>query len=248
MNPLSARFHHIGHLRPDPAWHRVPHSHDHHELIVILSGQLHVSLRGRILDGGPGQVFCYPARTRHEEWTEPRAPVESLFIAFEWPVKGDPMPLQQTDGQGRVGLLARWLHADREANPSSRPAAAQGFLHAILAELQRLGSGDTDPLVVRVRAHMRQRLAETVNLGQLASCAGISKFHFVRRYRQLTGRTPMEDLRQIRLLAARDLLLTTALPLKEIAPRTGLGDAYHLSRLFRRHFQTSPGRLRRPGN
>jgi transcriptional regulator GlxA family with amidase domain len=61
----------------------------------------------------------------------------------------------------------------------------------------------------------------------------------------LTGLTPMEDLRQLRLEAARDLLLTTDLPLKAIAPRTGLGDEYHLSRLFRRAFGIAPGALRR---
>ena len=34
-------------------------------------------------------------------------------------------------------------------------------------------------------------------------------------------------------------------PLKEIGPRTGLGDEYHLSHLFRKHFNISPGALRR---
>jgi AraC-like DNA-binding protein len=251
MNPSAARFHHIGHLDPDPSWHRAPHAHDLHELIVILSGRLRVRIRGQEFDGGPGEVFFYPSHTPHEEWSNPRAPVESLFLAFAWPGRRDPLPLRQTDLQGRVGLLARWLHGDREANPAARPAVANAFLHAILAELLRLGSGDTDPMVLRVRSHMRQHLEGAVTLGHLAGCAGISKFHFVRRYRSLTGRTPMQDLRHLRLLAARDLLLTTSLPLKEIAPRSGLGDAYHLSRLFRQHFKTSPGRLRhrsgRPG-
>jgi len=72
----------------------------------------------------------------------------------------------------------------------------------------------------------------------------LSKFHFIRRYRTLTGRTPMEDLRLIRIEAARDLLLTTNLPLKEIAPRCGLGDEYHLSRLFRRYQDVTPSELR----
>ena len=55
----------------------------------------------------------------------------------------------------------------------------------------------------------------------------------------------MEDLRLIRLAAARDLLLTTALTLKEIAPRCGLGDEFHLARVFSRHFKIPPGAVRR---
>jgi transcriptional regulator GlxA family with amidase domain len=55
----------------------------------------------------------------------------------------------------------------------------------------------------------------------------------------------MEDVRMIRLEAARNLLLTTNLPLKAIAPRVGLGSEYHLSRLLRRHFDLGARELRR---
>jgi AraC-like DNA-binding protein len=248
MNPSSARLHHIGHLTPDASWHRVPHTHDHHELIVILAGRLHVEIGKRSHVAGPGELFWYPARLRHKEWTEAKSPVELLFIAFSWSGRADVFPRhhQMTDIRGRVGLLARWLFEDRIEKTSYLPDATEGFFHALLVEWLRLASGNTDPRVLRVRAYMRQHLAEQVTLDQLASCVGLSKFHFVRQYRLLTRCSPMEDLRHLRLLAARDLLLTTALPIKEIAPRTGLGDAYHLSRLFKQHFQTSPGSLPRP--
>ncbi len=75
----------------------------------------------------------------------------------------------------------------------------------------------------------------------------MSKFAFIRRYRRATGRTPMQDLRRIRLNQARTLILATGLPLKAIAAEVGLGDAFQMSRLFRRHFQTAPSHLRRSG-
>ncbi len=248
MNPSSARLHHIGHLKPDASWHRVPHTHDHHELIVILGGRLHSHIGKRHYAAANFELLWYPAHTRHEEWTEADSPVELIFLAFEWRGNTDVFPRhhQMTDIRGRVGLLARWLLEDRIEKASALPDATGGFFQALVAEWLRLASGNTHPQVLRVRAHMRQHLAKPVTLDQLAHCVGLSKFHFVRRYRRLTGRSPMEDLRHLRLLAARDLLLTTALPIKEIAPRTGLGDAYHLSRLFKQHFQTSPGSLPRP--
>ena len=33
----------------------------------------------------------------------------------------------------------------------------------------------------------------------------MSKYHFIRKYRQLSGRTPMEDLRIIRIEAAKGI-------------------------------------------
>ena len=79
----------------------------------------------------------------------------------------------------------------------------------------------------------------------LACQACVSKYHFLRTYKVLTGRTPMEDVRIIRANAARTLILSTALPLKDIAPRTGLGNEYAMSRIFRHYFNMPPGAWRR---
>ena len=56
---------------------------------------------------------------------------------------------------------------------------------------------------------------------------------------------PMEDVRIIRANYARELILGTSLPLKEIAPRAGLGNEYAMSRIFRRYFNMPPGAWRR---
>jgi transcriptional regulator GlxA family with amidase domain len=44
---------------------------------------------------------------------------------------------------------------------------------------------------------------------------------------------------------ARDLILSTSLPLKEIAPAVGLGDVFRLGKLFREQLGTTPAGLRR---
>ena len=55
----------------------------------------------------------------------------------------------------------------------------------------------------------------------------------------------MQDVRELRLELARNLILTTNEPLKVIAPQAGLGDEYHMSRAFRRYLGMPPGQLRR---
>ena len=45
----------------------------------------------------------------------------------------------------------------------------------------------------------------------------------------------MHDARILRLEAARDRIMTSHDPLKVVAAETGLGNATHLSRLFRRY-------------
>lgn len=215
------------------------HTHTFHELIVVLEGEISVEIRGETRCASSGDLLWYPVGVAHREWVNPRAPAETLFISCRWRELPGTWPLQQTDSHGRIAAMAHWLFAERETRSADDP-----LLHAILAEYDRLATHKADPIVASIRAHIRQNLAEPIALDHLASKAGLSKFHLIRRYKMLTGRTPMADARHIRLQTARDLLLTTALPLKEIAPRVGLGDVYCLCRLFRQHFHTTPGALR----
>ena len=239
MNLTAAQLISIGHLAPNPDWQMARHSHPFHELIIVLRGQISVEIRGQARQARAGELLWYPAGVAHREWTSVRAPAETLFVSWRWRELPVSWQLQQSDTHGRIREMAGWLFADRETRSAGNP-----LLHAILAEYDRLATHKDDPLVTVIRAHVRQHLADRVTLTELARHAGLSKFHLVRRYRKLTGRTPMADARLLRLQTARDLLLTTALPLKEIAPRVGLGDVYRLCRLFRQHFQTTPGALR----
>jgi transcriptional regulator GlxA family with amidase domain len=54
----------------------------------------------------------------------------------------------------------------------------------------------------------------------------------------------MEAVRRIRLQRAKELGMTTALPVKVIAARVGIPDPAHFSRLFRKQFGLSMRQLR----
>lgn len=232
----------VGRIAPDPKWAMAGHSHPFHELIAVTAGRMTARMNDQLYSAEAGQCLWYPAGVIHEEHSDAGNPVETYYIAFRWNGGDRRWPLCFADAKGRLSTLIRWLLAERDTGAPVR----QAFLEAIVAEFERVQTAPATPsLPATVRGYMRAHLAAAITLDDLAACAEMSKFHFSRRYRELTGLTPMEDLRQLRLEAARDLLLTTDLPLKAIAPRTGLSDEYHLSRLFRRAFGIAPGELRR---
>lgn len=232
-----------GHVEPNPAWGLPAHGHTHHEMIVVVGGAMQVEIAGSVIRGRTGDVLFYPSGVPHAEQSDPRAPVETLFAAFRGPAERPPL-LRVHDADGRIRVLVNWLHAERDSYVPNAAAMRDALLRAMVAEYLRLASGKRDALVENIRAYVQQHLAEEITLEQLAARAGLSKFHFLRRYKLLTGRTPMDDVRAIRLEAARHAILTTALPLKTIAPSVGLSDVYHLSRLFRRELKLSPSALR----
>ena len=67
-DPSTAGFCGIGHLQPSRGWRLPGHAHGFHEMIVVLSGRMEVSIAGRTHRGGPGDVLWYPAGVEHREW------------------------------------------------------------------------------------------------------------------------------------------------------------------------------------
>ncbi len=242
--PATAHVHHVGRMQATPGWHLGPQSHPHHELIVMLSGATRINLNGTLLRVEEGEVVLFREMVAHEEWTADGKGFESIFLSFTW--TGLPRGVQAhvIDRAGRLRQLARWLYAERASDRADVKLARDGFLQALLGELVRLSGYDEQPLVDRIRSYVRQHLAAPLTVDDLATQAGLSKFHFIRMYRAASGRTPMADVRALRLDHARDLILTTRMPLKQIADQCGLGDPAHFSRVFREHLGMAPSRLR----
>jgi len=62
--------------------------------------------------------------------------------------------------------------------------------------------------------------------------------------REHLDQSPAELVRRIRLDEARRLLEETALPLKDVSERSGLGDPSTMWRAFTRHVGVTPARYR----
>ncbi len=101
-----------------------------------------------------------------------------------------------------------------------------------------------DKRLARVVEYISANFAEPLALDDLAGEAGVSKFHFTRLFRERTGATPHAFLVQIRMTAARRMLMTTDLSVAEIAARCGFVRPAHFGTAFTRRFGMSPTAFR----
>jgi len=233
----------ISRLRTDRQWTMQAHAHPYWEMLIFAAGRHWADLDGRDVWSGPGDVLLFSPGQRHREHTAMEAHTEWLCLAFEL-VDGEPLPGRGHDRTGRIRLMGEWLHSERQSLSPTAGHLRDALLGALLAEfLETFQTRDHD-LVERLRQHVREHLTVPLRLADLARVAGLSRFHFVREFHRLAGRTPMAYVRLLRLEHARDLLVSSTLPLKSIAERCGLGDEHSLCRLFRAHFGVSPGSLR----
>lgn len=92
----------------------------------------------------------------------------------------------------------------------------------------------------RVVALIDDRIEARLTLDDLAAEAGLSRFHFVRRFRETTGKTPHRYVLERRVALARRLLDDQKVPITEVALRCGFSSASHLAAQFRRFTGVSP--------
>ena len=98
----------------------------------------------------------------------------------------------------------------------------------------------SDRRIERVMEMMSARLADPLTLDELAAEAGVSKFHFVRLFRDKVGSTPHAFLVRLRLEAARSMLAASDLEIGTIAGLCGYARGSDLATAFRRRFGTTP--------
>ncbi|GMA33754.1 hypothetical protein GCM10025875_37460 [Litorihabitans aurantiacus] len=90
-------------------------------------------------------------------------------------------------------------------------------------------------------ARMDQALADPWTVESIASAAGTSPATLRRRFRELTGLTPMHYLKRLRLGEARRAMVVDGLSAAQASVRVGYLSASHFSRDYRATYGRPPG-------
>ncbi len=156
-----------------------------------------------------------------------------------------------------ASLLQAMLDPALDGDPDGR-LARDSWFEALLTRLIQRGSNlsASSPrarnalaprTLARLKQHIEANLGGEVTLDQLAAVAGLSRFHLCRAFRETTGVPPHAYLTRARLAAARRLLRSGDLPIREIARQCGFASPNQFATSFRRHLGTTPSAYRRSG-
>jgi AraC family transcriptional regulator len=101
--------------------------------------------------------------------------------------------------------------------------------------------------LLRVLDHIHDNPAGDLSLDALSDIAAMSRFHWHRVFRAMTGETLAQAVRRIRMQRASYLLAMTDQPLAEIAASVGMDNLASFNRCFAEHFLMSPAAFRKRG-
>jgi AraC-like DNA-binding protein len=236
--------------RTNASWEHVRHVHDDvNELFLVLKGCLSVATPHGAMEARAHHAVVYPKGLVHRPSSHSDEDLEVIGMAWTGDVGAwDMGKLVQHDSLGRLRHQLLWMLDSAPGEQGDGEPVLDLLGRSVILEFNRLYAGEGPDLVVRVRRFMRENLERPLGLDDLARAAGLNRCYFARAFKKAGGESPMRALTLMRMDAARDLLLHTALPLKYIAVKTGFADEAHLSHAFQRLMGRSPGSLRRKRN
>ncbi len=121
---------------------------------------------------------------------------------------------------------------------------ACGAAGASAGEVRRGSAGD---LVRRATTLLETDSSPSMNVTQMAQRLGVDRATLGRAFKRETGDGPHQFIESYRMMRVRELLDTTALPVRAIANASGFADVKYFINWFRGKNKIPPGAWRRRG-
>lgn len=224
------------------------HAHSWHELLCPLRGSYTVELGdGRHYDGQPGSVFVYAAGQQHHgRWLAEGGATDFFLICWQGPMADPAPPVHSCLPIDRLHHCCAWILDNHCAGDEAGRRVAAMLLQALLLDLSRQ-SRRRDELVQIVDSIVDQTRDRRVRLADLAEGAGLSRFHFTRRFKEQTGLSPMVYVRRRRLTAVYRDLIDSDLPIAQLARQHRFATPQQLATMMRKYYGLSPRQIRQRG-
>lgn len=128
-----------------------------------------------------------------------------------------------------------------EAHLGAIYACAQHILAAIALAQRPSGASPQWELEIQtVISLMERSVDKPMRLDDFSRYLGLSRFHFSRRFRTITGVPPMKYFTHLKIKKACFLLQSTSLKIKSISRDLGFESEYYFSRCFKACVGCSP--------
>ena len=258
------------HLRDTAGQERDFHFHEFDKLVLLISGAVDYTVEGSSYALRPWDVLLVRHHAIHRAVIDQSVPYERVILYLDhgyferlMPEAGLMRCFDEADAnrsylfsptpEQRRELEA--VIADYERSARDRRFGAEAMCETLILQLlihvSRMATAAPDRTGAAGDIKIRQTIdyidghfREELSVERLAERVYLSRYHFMRLFKQQTGSTVHSYIRQQRLLyAAR--LIREGVPAAKAALESGFGDYSSFHRAFRDSFGISPGSLRK---
>lgn len=215
--------------------------------------------RGDLIIISPNEAFEYKLKIEHNEQKKIAHKNALFWINFNGSLAenfAQRLLMKMDDGVAHVGALTNISNDfDELLALGSRGYTATNVIHAVhvlqqslsfLALRLRLMSFNNNSTfnLEAVENLMQENLHQELSLDALAHHSQLSKFHFLKKFKELTDTSPIQHFINMKIQRACFQLDNTEKTIKVIGEELGYSDPYYFSRLFKKVIGMSPKQYR----
>lgn len=230
---------------------------DHYNLWFAIKGQGTIAHSGRTWPFVPGTFFLFPPELSLFGSSSACPDVTNFTIHVEADRTAVRALERHVHGGEPVHMghllwsahLCRHLSEVFFLHPKDGRDVLQSGLMLLLQSMERSRRAPVlDPVergVIQLVERIRRNPAAAYTVAEMAHAVRLSPPHFTRRFKAVTGLSPVRFLIEERLGRAESYLLETDMNVEEIAARLGYRDVYFFSRQFRQFRGMPPSEVRK---
>lgn len=154
-----------------------------------------------------------------------------------FPGEGEAIPLSATSVIPLCkSILTHW----NNRSAADRFRSEAGF-YELLSQVFTHQEHKTELALECAKLMLEQHYTEDITIDQLATKAGLSRYHFMRLFKEKFGKGVIEYVTDLRLMEARRLMgEPDKLALKDIAYQVGYKNETYFSNMFKKHIGLAP--------
>jgi AraC-like DNA-binding protein len=104
------------------------------------------------------------------------------------------------------------------------------------------------PALKKALLYIELNLSSSFGIPELAEHAGVSHCYLIRLFHAYSKSTVSQYIKKRRMQKARQQILNTSMPIKDIAAESGIPDLHHFNKSIKKEFGLAPRKLRDAAN
>lgn len=219
---------------------------------ILAGGKLYFELEGKTKEMMPGTIFWHTAGEKTIFRTSAKDPYRCYVFHFQtahpsW--KKCPRISYWKEGKNVLEFASECLQIYQggayEKELFSRYIYSTLQWHAMMDHSAEAEKEKYPPALCKALCCMEQNYMQyTLSASDIAADAGISRPYLFDLFRQFLGKTPCRYLQEKRVKQSEQLLMTSSLPIKDIAEKCGFSSLEVFYRVFRRISGRTPADYR----
>ena len=245
------------------------HAHNFPEISIVLEGQAHYIIENEIVTATAGTVMLFNPGKQHQDnqlahTTSHQMHIGIKNISLEG-YKRDHFPFNSPIinlGEKQHDFFNLCWKIIEEKN--TRSIGYEALIKTLVMEIivlilrsdqnallddttlnEKESDKEKQSIVNNIIYYLETHHTEDISLDRLSDLMYISSTYISKVFKEETGDSPINYLIKIRLNRAKLLLQNQNITVKEVAESVGYQDAYHFSKLFKKHYGISPSEVQK---